>query len=57
MSPGRCVVTPISIEPAHLVIRRSKRTSNSSFERKGRLVNTTPLLKSSNALKKKIINK
>ena len=50
-SVGECVVTPISIEPAHLVTILSSLTSKSSLGLKGLDVNTTPLLKSSIALK------
>ena len=49
-SVGPWVVTPISIEPAHLVTTLSSRTSNSSWGRRCRDVITTPLLKSSIAL-------
>lgn len=49
-SVGECVVTPISIEPAHLVTILSMRTSKTSFIFKGLLVKTTALLKSSKAL-------
>lgn len=52
-SVGECVVTPISIEPAHLVTILSSLTSNNSFGFNGLDVNTTPLLKSSMALRKK----
>lgn len=50
-SVGACVVTPISMDPAHLVTILSSLTSNNSFGRSGREVRTTPLLKSSSALK------
>ncbi len=49
-SNGECVVTPISIDPAHLSTILSSLTSNVSLGRKCRLVKTTPLLKSSRAL-------
>lgn len=47
---GLCVVTPISMEPAHLSTILSMRTWNTSLERSGRLLRTTPWLKSSVAL-------
>lgn len=47
---GLCVVTPISMEPAHLSTILSMRTWNTSLERRGRLLRTTPWLKSSVAL-------
>lgn len=49
-SLGEWLVTPISIEPAHLETILSNFTSNGSFTFKGLWVNTTPLLKSSKAL-------
>lgn len=50
-SVGECVVTPISMEPAHLVTILSSLTSNNSLGLRGLDVSTTPLLKSSIALK------
>lgn len=47
---GLCVVTPISMEPAHLSTILSMRTWKTSLERSGRLLSTTPWLKSSVAL-------
>ena len=47
---GEWVVTPISIDPAHLSTILSSLTSNCSPTRNVRLVRTTPLLKSSIAL-------
>ena len=47
---GEWVVTPISIDPAHLSTILSSLTSNCSPTRSVRLVRTTPLLKSSIAL-------
>lgn len=52
-SVGECVVTPISMEPAHFVTILSSLTSNSSLGFNGLEVNTTPLLKSSIALRNK----
>lgn len=43
-------MTPISIDPAHLVTTLSNFTSKGSLVRNGRHVKTTPLLKSSKAL-------
>ena len=47
---GSWVVTPISIDPAHLVTCLSIRTSRSSLGERHRLVRTTALLNSSLAL-------
>lgn len=49
---GVCVVTPISIEPAHFFTTFSSLTSKISPGLNERLVKTTPLLKSSVALEK-----
>ena len=46
---GECVVTPISIDPVHFVTILSRRTSKTSFGFNGRLVRSTPKLKSSAA--------
>ena len=54
-SEGQWVVTPISMDPAHLVTMRSKRTSNTSLGLIGLLVKTTPKLKSSLACNKKLV--
>ena len=47
---GLCVVTPISMEPAHLSTILSMRTWKSSLSRSARALSTTPWLKSSVAL-------
>ena len=52
---GEWVVTPISIDPAHLSTILSSRTSNCSPTRSVRLVSTTPLLKSSSALQQQVV--
>lgn len=54
-SVGLYVVTPISMDPAHLETILSSRTSKSSFGLSGLFVSTTPLLKSSSALEKRSV--
>lgn len=50
------MVTPISMEPAHLSTILSMRTWNTSLERSGRLLRTTPWLKSSVALRTQFVS-
>lgn len=54
-SVGGWVVTPISSEPAHLSTHLSSLTSNISLVFSGRRVKTTPLLKSSAALRIQVL--